>query len=384
MIYIPNDQRELRLWKVDQDGKGVNGAEFTLYKRNGENGEEVMATGTTATVDGRDGVLIFAPYVGEDKEGYVKVTWAKAYGNSTYYIKETNAPEGYVLNPTPIPIVIGTHAVYADAGKENDGVKVMAGVGHLTQTMQQFAKDDGVDITLRDITAYGQSKDEFSEEWTDMELSTTLEGKPVLRSMNLHHGINKVMDYGLHDKDGGENYDPFFVTDEGFIRARVEQNYPALMPDGPYPDQGATTDTNKSNLGEADLTSLFTLLNVIVVTDETKDKTNTGKLTIEKTVVGDGLTEADYTKNFEFTVTFKDEDGENLEGEYYFYGNDKSGRIKSEGTLILHHDESITILGLPVGTQYTVTETLDGDWPFTIPETKIYTGVIGELSLIHI
>lgn len=34
MIYIPNDQRELRLWKVDQDGKGVNGAEFTLYTIN--------------------------------------------------------------------------------------------------------------------------------------------------------------------------------------------------------------------------------------------------------------------------------------------------------------------------------------------------------------
>lgn len=380
MIYIPNDQRELRLWKVDQDGKGVNGAEFTLYKRNGENGEEVMATtGTTATVDGRDGVLIFAPYVEEGKEGYVKVTWAKADGNSTYYIKETNAPEGYVLNPTPIPIVIGTHAVYADAGDKNDGVKVMAGVGHLTQTMQQFAKDDGVDITLRDITAYGQSKPSGNtSNWMDMELSTTLENHKVLRSMNLHYGINKVMDYGLHDKDGGKNYDPFFVTDEGFIRARVEQNYPALMPDGPYPDQGATTDTNKSNLGEADLTSLFTLLNVIVVTDETEDKTNTGKLTIEKTVVGDGLTEADYTKNFEFTVTFKDEDGENLEGEYYFYGNDKSGRIKSGDMLILHHDESITIQGLPIGTKYTVEEKQDAEWLFTIPETKEYSGVIGE------
>ena len=379
MIYIPNDQRELRLWKVDQDGKGVNGATFALY----EDGKE-LTSGTTATVDGRDGVLIFAPYVDEGKDGYVNVTWADAVGKSTYYIQEKKEPTGYEINPTPIPIVIGTHAVYADAGDKNDGVKVMAGVGHLTQTMQQFAKDDGVDITLRDITAYGQSKDEFSEEWTDMELSTTLEGKPVLRSMNLHHGINKVMDYGLHDKDGGKNYDPFFVTDEGFIRARVEQNYPALMPDGPYPDQGATTDTNKSNLGEADLTSLFTLLNVIVVTDETKADTKTGKLTIEKTVVGDGLGEADYTRNFEFAVTFKNKDGVELNGEqnkeynFYFYGSDKSGHVKSGDTLILHHDESITILGLPVGTQYTVTETLDGDWPFTIPETKIYTGVIGE------
>ena len=374
MIYIPNDQRELRLWKVDQDGKGVNGATFALYKDGNE-----IATGDTATVDGRDGVLIFAPYVEEDKAGYVKVTWADADSKFTYYIQEKKEPTGYEINPTKIPIVIGTHAVYADAGDKNDGVKVMAGVGHLTQTMQQFAKDDGVDITLRDITAYGQSKPSGNtSNWKDMELSTTLENHKVLRSMNLHYGINKVMDYGLHDKDGGKNYDPFFVTDEGFIRARVEQNYPALMPDGPYPDQGATTDTNKSNLGEADLTSLFTLLNVIVVTDETEDKTNTGKLTIEKTVVGDGLTEADYTKNFEFTVTFKDEDGENLEGEYYFYGNDKSGRIKSGDKIVLHHDESISILGLPVGTQYTVTETRDDKFSVTIPETKEYTGVIGE------
>ena len=57
MIYIPNDQRELRLWKVDQDGKGVNGATFALYKDGNE-----IATGDTATVDGRDGVLIFAPW----------------------------------------------------------------------------------------------------------------------------------------------------------------------------------------------------------------------------------------------------------------------------------------------------------------------------------
>ncbi|MCI9424503.1 MAG: fibro-slime domain-containing protein [Flavonifractor sp.] len=377
MIYIPNDQRELRLWKVDQDGKGVNGAVFALYK----DGKE-LTTGTTAKVDGRDGVLIFAPYVEEDKAGYVNVTWADADGKFTYYIQEKKEPTGYEINPTKIPIVIGTHAVYAGAGDKNDGVKVMAGVGHLTQTMQQFAKDDGVDITLRDITAYGQSKDEFSEEWTDMELSTTLEGKPVLRSMNLHHGINKVMDYGLHDKDGGKNYDPFFVTDEGFIRARVEQNYPALMPDGPYPDQGATTDTNKSNLGEADLTSLFTLLNVIVVTDETKADTKTGKLTIEKTVVGDGLEEADYKKNFEFIVKFQDKNDEGryeeLGGEYYFYGSDKSGHIKSGDKIVLHHDESITILGLPVGTQYTVTETRDDKFSVTIPETKEYTGVIGE------
>jgi small subunit ribosomal protein S2 len=31
------------------------------------------------------------------------------------------------------------------------------------------------------------------------------------------------MDYGLHDEDGGQVYDPFFVTDTGFIRTRIQR-----------------------------------------------------------------------------------------------------------------------------------------------------------------
>jgi len=84
--------------------------------------------------------------------------------------------------------------------------------------------------------------------------------------MNLHFGRNAEVDYGLHDEDEGKTRKPFFVTDTGFIRARVQQNYDALT----WGQYGcAAADVNKDDLGEADLTNLFSLLNIVVVTDQT-------------------------------------------------------------------------------------------------------------------
>ncbi len=55
-----------------------------------------------------------------------------------------------------------------------------------------------------------------------------------------------------------------------------------------------------------------------------------------------------------------------LEGDfYYFYGDDKVGAVKQtigdKDQFVLHHDESITILGLPEGTKFTVKEVDPGD-----------------------
>lgn len=84
MIYIPNEQRELRVWKVDQDGFARNGAEFTLYRYN-NNGvlSEPAATGITGTVGERDGVLVFTPLPekeadGRIKPGYAQIAWRAA------------------------------------------------------------------------------------------------------------------------------------------------------------------------------------------------------------------------------------------------------------------------------------------------------------------
>ena len=372
LIYIPNEQRELRVQKVDEDGRPLAGASFTLFKD--QACTDMISSGTTDY----NGLLIFSPRSGGGS-GYAQVTWADAAANTTYYLRETGAPAGYTVNSTVIPIVVGVYSVYADAGTAGDGVSVMAGVGTLTQTMHQYAMDNDVDITLRDIvtTMQVQPSGGFTlDGWEDQRLENT--GTAVVfRTMDLHYGINLVaeygVDYGLHDVDitgdqgtvSGEktNIQPFFVTDEGFIRTRVRQNYPALT--GSIPKyEGAKTDTNKDDLGDLDLTSLFSLLNVVVVTDKKPDTPRqTGDLRISKKLEGSGLEAGDYTRNFTFTVTFADDAGNPLDGEFhYFWGKDKVGKIKSGGTITLHHDDTVIIQGLPAGTSFAVTETAEAGW----------------------
>ena len=351
IIYIPNERRELRVQKVDQNGKGVNGVTFTLTAKDGS-----TVTGTTANVNGQDGMLIFRPDAGVE-DGYAQMTWAGV--GSEYTLEETSAPAGYTLNKTKIPVVVGIYSIYADAGSKNDGVTVMAGVGKLMQTMTKYAADDMVNITLRDITAIAQTQkaDSFKMDgWKD----DLLEGTKIPRSMNLHYGMNAVVDYGLHDEDGGQNIYPFFTTDEGFLRTRVVQNTAALQGKGSY---HGNNSANWDNLEGRDLTSLFSLLNTVVVTD-TKDEPDnpTGKLRIGKVVSGDGVADGDYTKNFTFSVSLKNADGSALEGSYYYYGEQRAGYITDGGTLSLRHDEALTVLGLPVGTKWEVSEVREDGW----------------------
>ena len=364
-IYIPNERRELRVQKVDQNGKGVNGVEFTLTGP-----DNSTITGTTATVDGQDGVLIFRPDAPENTLGYAQVKWAEV--NSKYTLKETSAPTGYELNPTEIPVIVGIYSIYADAGTKGDGVTVMAGVGKLMQTMTKYAADDMVNITLRDITATAQTQEsgKFNlSGWKD----DLLTGTQTPRSMNLHYGINAVVDYGLHNEDGGKIIYPFFTTDEGFLRTRVEQNTDALK-DELY--EGSSNTANWDNLRGRDLTSLFSLLNTVVVTDQkTTPEEETGKLRISKTVYGESLPAEEYTHNFTFKVSLKKPDGTPLDGAYYYYGEQLAGYIKDGKTLPLHHDEAVTILGLPSGTKWEITETQKDGWSVS-PQSGVINGTI--------
>lgn len=172
LIYIPNEQRELWVMKVDQDGKPRNGARFGLYSNVRCTGNPI-AQGTTATVNGQAGTLIFSPS-NDQSAGHAQMMWA-SFTRTHYYLKELSAPDGCTLNATVVPVVVGSHSIYADAGKREDGVSVMAGVGRLTQTVRQYAMNNDVDITLRDITAirqYQPSKNTevLVEDWKDTEL----------------------------------------------------------------------------------------------------------------------------------------------------------------------------------------------------------------------
>lgn len=367
LLYIPNERRQLRVTKIDQNGVARNGAQFSIFasEADAKAGTNAVASGTTATVQGMDGMVIFEPLHGNESglAGYADVKWPNVSfesGTVSYYLKETRSPAGCELNPTIVPVKVGVYSIYADAGTADDGVSVSAGVGTLMQTMVKYASDGDVNITLRDITAFAQSQpsDGFGlQKWEDVLLSGTGSLK-IPRSMNLHYGKNAVVDYGLSDEDGGENIMPFFVTDTGYIRARVQQNLHAH--DDPNDPEYSLAQAD--DLGDMDITSLFSLLNTVIVTDHDNNAPAAGRLMVSKTVDGSGVTTQDYTTNFHFQIRFYGKGGTELDRDtrFYYYGRDRMGYVASGDTLPIHHDESLTILGIPAGCTYSVTET-DGN-----------------------
>ena len=87
-----------------------------------------------------------------------------------------------------------------------------------------------------------------------------------------------------------------------------------------------------------------------------------GKLAITKIVeASDGLEVPD-NKEFTFKVTLKDKNGVTLTGGEYSYvvtaedGTETTGTIRNEETLKLRNGETATLINLPAGAQYTVTE----------------------------
>ncbi len=346
LVYVSNEQRKLHVQKVDTEGNPLNGSTFALYttEEDARNNRNPVATGTTATVDGQDGMLIFKPQI-PSNDGYAQMVWATTE-NTNYYLKEIEAPEGYHLNETVIPIVVGKYSIYADAGTTDNGVSVKAGVGKLLQTMTKYASDGDVNITLRDITAYAQIQDSNQFQMDGWRDTASLNGNVKKDSINLHYGLNSTIDYGLHDIDGGKTTEPFFITNSGYLRTRVTQNYLALIDGSIYE---GSTNANKENLGNQDITSLFSLVNIVVVTDEEKS----GDLTISKTVSGNA---GSHEKAFTFTISLT-KDGVALTDSYAYTGiGITSGTVTNGSTITLSHGQSITIKNIPVDTEYTVVE----------------------------
>ena len=383
-IYIPNEQRELRVMKVDQTGTPRNGAVFALYGSRADaeanDPARALSQGTTATLDGTDGMLVFEPHEGHkaagDHGGYGDMTWPDTRHDGearTYYLREVSAPEGCELNPQIVEVQAGVYSIYADAGEADDGVTVMAGVGKLVQTMVKYASDGAVNITLRDITAFAQGQPSGSfamDGWADTVLPGT---DDQVRSLNLHYGINAVVDYGLSDEDGGKNYSPFFVTDTGYVRTRVQQN----LHEHDDPDDPFYSTAEADDLGDMDITGLFSLINTVVVTDRDPALPATGSLVLSKTVEGDGLAPEDYLRNFNFEVRLHDSDGNELTDSFHYSGRDRAGLVRSGDVLPLHHGEELVVQGLPEGCVATVTEReANGDGYYTYPASGTHDVVV--------
>ncbi len=314
-INMPNDQRELRVWKVDQDGTRVNGAAFALFDSADDAARAVdadvaddivrqvtaadgsvvstVAAGVTGDLTGAqnkyqgddlEGMLVFAPYV-EDGVGGAHTEWTQgddSRNGRVLYLKEVRAPTGFKANETLIPVVIGQYGIYADAGVEDDGVDVLAGVGKLNCTMSKYAASPHVNLTLRYIISTMQAQpstsvpegassvpfDQFNQGWAS----------DASKQMELIYGVNAIVDYGSFDPftpeqvsqgigytDAEGNSRPLFRTSTGFIRTQVQQDTAAMRA---AQAAGEYKGVNGDELAGEDLTNLFMIRNTVRVVDQ--------------------------------------------------------------------------------------------------------------------
>ena len=345
-IYIPNVKHYLNVQKLDDNNDPVNGVTFALYKQ-----DDLLVTDTTWSViesatpydtvtTGTDGKATFP------SEGQV-------LAEGKYYLVEDRAPVGYKVNATAVPILVDDeHGVMADAGTEDDGVAVTVAEGHLVPTMTPFATVDDIDRTLTNITT------------TRMEAESGWD--PTLAKTEPEQTVNLMLDTESFKKDhpvqtlryipvNEENESLSWRTETGWLWFHIEQT--------PIADNDPDKNL-KTNLGNRDLTRLFTGETTVVVTNQ-----RIGSLAVTKNVVVVDDTSSDRPDPdaaYRVTVTLA-LDGKPINDAVAC--EDSAHELQSvrfdngEAVLSLNAGQTITFPDLPVGTAWTVeeTETLSSD-----------------------
>ena len=258
VIHLTNVQNRLFVQKVDDLGKPVNGATFELYEAKDVTGDSpstyaieagatpydtVQANGMTYPYD-IEGAACF-PLDSKNHKPLIK---------GTYYLRESESPDGYEINNTITKVIVDDSGVYVDAGEISDGVRSMSGPGSLIASLAQFGSPDSIDNTLTHIKGKLQSAvvdangnltwgpTSPADNWMHMRYDKTTQGtKTVLRYV----------------EDGGER-DGKLAT----IFADTGINRMAL-----YQDDDAT---NGTDLGTLQLNHLFTTATAVQYTDAAK------------------------------------------------------------------------------------------------------------------
>lgn len=354
-LYITNIKNRLLVQKVDQAGKPLAGAEFTLYaaeNANVENGTVTINPGAeaydTLQTEGAGGSLGL-------EGGGLFPTQDKVLEKGEYYLVETGAPTGYKPNPAAVHIIVDDTGVYADAGQPEDGISVLRGVGSVIKSMVQFAAEDDVDATLQDIKAalatsvtWNETSEQFTVSGDGIDWVST--GQDVLHLQ--YQNANELLDYGLYDAPATVTLDDVTLeTDVGWSKLLIQQCY--------QHDPGTVTSL-KTNLGEQDITDLFSgTVTVRVANDRAEG------LTIAKEVTGNT---APAGESYQIEIYVED-DGKPISGSYdTVSGAGESSSLtftKGKTTIALQAGEKLTIFGLPTGASYTVTEAQSQEQAYT-------------------
>ena len=347
-LYVPNVQNRLLVQKFAEDGvTPVTGATFALYEKKNiqvePDGSYTIPAGsmpysevTTADLSKENGdginldgggVLPTKAQVEQGKKGLIT--------GETYYLVETSAPMGYKVNPKAVQVMVDNSGIYADAGDKTDGISVARGVGSVVKSMIQFVAEDEIDTTLHDIKVKQQTSDRYPVGEDDWKL----QDEPELHLQYDAEGA--ALEYKPTELSDGTMTSDRLVVDQGWSKLKIQQCLKH------------SNREYKQDLGETDLTNLFSRTAIVQVTNQ-----RVGSLKIEKHVTGD-FPPTDSA--FQFNLTLKDKDDQPLdvEGEKHCGGGKtESVQIKNGiGTFTLKTGEWVSFTELPAGAKFTVNET---------------------------
>lgn len=328
-IQLSNIKNTFYLQKVDSEKKPLSNAEFAVYK----------STDVLITSDGKkkllDGAVPYARDITADRstakgdaynlQGAASFTIPKG----TFYVVESKAPDGYVRNEELIEIRSDDTGVYGNAGLEEDGISVLDGVGFLRPNQKGFAASVGIDQSLHDLFVTLQNRSTDSDAWASTKWT------------HLQYGSkDAIVDYGPHD----DTFPQLLETKAGWGRLQIQQCL----------DHDAGTGIIKQDLGAQELSSLYSKMTVIQV--ENAEKTN---LLLKKIVKG---TDEDKKKSFTFRFSLETPAASPIQDTFttrlYRDGVDTgiTSTIRTNEDIILKNNESLKIVGLPAGAEYTIKE----------------------------
>lgn len=362
-LYIPNIVNRIAVQKVDSvTGDAVNDATIALYAdRDVEKDKDGNPTGVIEggkPVD--DGITQELTMENNDSINLNGGVVFDGLRPGTYWIKEIEVPDGYTINDNFVKVIVDGTGVYADAGEEDDGIQVTRGVGRLVRSMLQFAVDDGIDVTLHNIVATLQNGTLSGNTWN----WETVSGKEPLHlrytgGNEQGYTLDYTLDYAPEDADGAYS----FTVDTDIPRLEVKQCQNT--------QHKAQNGGTKQDLGNTDLTNLYTGTTVVHIADDAL-----ANLKIEKKVEGLGEeNKVPQDTNFTFTVEAADgttkakvqkygalnDAGGVTPGQYKIDSSQETVTFENGAATVTvtvkqgQNTASITILGLPVG-QYTVKE----------------------------
>ena len=353
-LYVPNIQNNLYVQKLDKNGQpvsagadGSGSATFTLYSQ-----EDVRIIKNDGSYEVEPGTVSYTETT-SDMTTPLPLTGGAMFTripNGTYYLIETEAPEGYEKSSEIIPVVVDNTGIYADAGGAGDDVSVQRGVGSIVHSMIQFATNDDIDATLHNIKADLYTADSGSGLPTDESgWKSTTEEKLHLRFQEGAETLN----YREEDHSYG-----YFTIDEGWSKLKI---YQCL-------DHNKTESPIEKLEDDQELTNLFSGTVVVQVRN-----TSTGNLKISKDVVNNTGLEGTQTE-FKFTLTGSVNE-KPLNKTYNAVRTAADGSTSTETVTVVFNagkaeitlkaGESIEIQGLPTNTKIEIVEETYPDYKTT-------------------